>query len=326
MTDIDDDQDLYALLGNAGKRMEPDAAIAAAIREATQDAWRQSVAKERQRKWRNGLAGVAAAAAVVLAVVIWFPTTPQLQPSLAQIESLAGTFSINERARTHNESINAGDLVRTGHNSHLALRLGDATLVSLDAETEITVAAADRLVVKKGRIFVDTAGAVDGLVVATSWGNVRDIGTQFEVAVSDEHLAVALREGKVELGLGGQIHTAEFKDGVGELIQVNRAMDVSRRPLAPADNHWDWTLDTRAPLNIEGLTVADVIDWSARITGRSVVYHSDAIAIAAEQRYMSGGLLQPREIDTNLPYILKSASLVAKISAATILVDEAPSP
>lgn len=321
MTNIDDDQDMYALLGSAGKRVEPDAAIAAAIRHATEEAWRHTVAKERQRRWRNRLVGVASAAALVLAVVLWFPTNPQPQPALAQVESLAGTFSINERARTHSESLYAGDRLRTGHNSHLALRLGGEILVSVDAETEVTIAAPDRLVVKTGRIFVDTAGASNGLVVATRWGDVRDIGTQFEVAVSEEHLAVALREGKVELGLGGQTHTAEFKNGVGELIQVDRTMEVSRRPLAPADARWDWTLDTRAPLNIEGLTVAGVVEWSARITGRSVVYQSDAVAKTAGQSRMSGGMLQPREVDSRLPYILKSASLAAKISAATIVVD-----
>lgn len=322
MTDIDDDQDMYALLGGAGKRVEPDPAIAAAIRQATEQAWRSSVAQERQRKWRNGLLGLASAAALVLAVVLWFPSYQQPRQSLARVESLAGTYSVNERARNHSEPVYAGDLLRTGHNSRLALRLNDATLVSLDAETEVTVAAPDRLVIKKGRIFVDTAGATNGLVVATSWGSIRDIGTQFEVAVSDQQLAVALREGKVELGIGGQTHTAEFRDGVGELIHVDRAMEVSRRPLAPADAHWNWTLDTRAPLNIEGLTVADVIEWSGHVTGRSVVYQTDAIATAARQRYLSGGLLQAKEVDSNLPYILKSASLAAKISAATIVVDE----
>tara|TARA_R110000782_G_scaffold268689_1_gene365596 strand:+ start:128942 stop:129916 length:975 start_codon:yes stop_codon:yes gene_type:complete len=107
---------------------------------------------------------------------------------------------------------------RTGIGEVRELTLADGTHVVLDADSAIDVAIdADRRRIRllKGRAWFNVAYERRPFTVATGGGQIRDIGTAFEVARRSDGGEVAVTEGVVELTAAG-----------GKALQLSQGMSA----------------------------------------------------------------------------------------------------
>lgn len=99
----------------------------------------------------------------------------------------------------------------TAVGEHRSVMLEDGSRVTLDTDTQLSVAYSDierRLTLTKGRALFRVANEVRPLTVHTSHGGVRAVGTEFEVYRRDRDVEVALIEGEVLLLPAGNDGTA----------------------------------------------------------------------------------------------------------------------
>ena len=250
-----DEEQIAALLRMAGPRPRVSDERAARVRAAVHEEWQRNV------KRRSGVKWLAVAAAVIVAVILIIPRAkqPTNPPAIvAQVQAIRGTTT---PTLTPSASIAEATWIETLTGSTLSLdwngatlRLGEGTRVQLDARTAS---------LERGILYFD--GAHSGITIKTRFGEIRDIGTQFEVRLSESSLRVRVREGRIDLRRGGRVDIAE---AATELIADGTS--VTKNAIAVSGAEWKWIEDAAPPLRLEGLTLLDALARVAREKGLRV--------------------------------------------------------
>jgi ferric-dicitrate binding protein FerR (iron transport regulator) len=257
-------------------------------RQAVRAHWRAAVLGRRRRRLAWLLVPLAAAALIALVIRL-----PQLRPAapvlLGAVEVVAGQARIGT-ADDHVDAVVGmelpeGAVVTTDDRSRVALRLGTAS-VRLDASSRLVLASPARLTLERGAVYVDadTTGARGGLTVSTAFGDVLELGTQFEVRLLDERVRVRVREGTVALRRGQPLRTV----GAGEELSLVRDGSLEVGRVADRDPGWDWVLAVAPPFRLEGSSAASFLRWSTRETGLALRWESPEVAAAAETIVLHG--------------------------------------
>jgi len=323
----DEDADLGALLRAAGPRPRAPAAMEADVRSSVEWEWRAMTAA-RERKARYIRWGAAAGVAVA-ALGVWIARplyAPENGPvaSVARIEGLVeyrgdrddGWANLSADTRLH-----AGDELRTRPYGRVALQLASGVQLRLDSATRIAFEDVHHARMRRGGVYVDsgTRGADDSraFVLDTSAGEVKHLGTQYQVRVANGVLRVGVREGLVSIGGSG----AETVGRAGEQVTLQDGQ-VSRASLAGNDAAWSWIGSVTPPFSIEGRSVDEFLAWAARETGRQVVYESPAVTAQARDIVLKGSVagLTP---DTALTAVLSTTRLQPVVDDGHIRVQAA---
>lgn len=203
----------------AGARPKPDAARTARVRGAVYEEWQRATRRSRVVRYGRLGIGAAAIAATLAAVLI-------LRPQTQTIDIPAGAAtSMNWNGAT--------------------VRLESGTRWTIQSPTEATLEA--------GAIYFSSKGRA-GVTINTPFGVVRDIGTKFEIRLSEAEMRVRVDEGAVEVrGTRGGAGT--------ELIATHDA--VTTRSTAPM------------MITLEGQTLGAVIEQAAREKGLRVRWETD---------------------------------------------------
>jgi ferric-dicitrate binding protein FerR (iron transport regulator) len=214
--------------------------------------------------------------------------------------------------------IAAGNRVETLA-GRVAIRLAGGASIRLDTDTRLLLAAADRLDLEQGAVYVDSgATAPGGIEVRAPAGTFRDVGTQFEVRVAASGAAAArlrVREGQVEFERPGEKVLVE----AGWRFDVARDGRYSADPIAIYGPEWDWVVGTAPRLDIEGVTVRRFLDWIGRETGRRTEIAGAEAASRVETTRVHGSI-ERLTLDEALRVVLASAGLEAEIRDGAIAV------
>jgi hypothetical protein len=273
MNNHGEDRDVESLVRLAGARPRlPDEEVAP-VKAAARAAWRREVRRTRsRRRARLAFGGAALAAGLLFAVLgIFRSTAPPLAGTLA-VQSGAVSVTGLQAGR----GLEAGGVVATGAGGRAALRLAGGPSLRIDADSEVRLESARRVALVRGAVYVDAdpaAAAGHDLVIATPFGSIEHLGTQFEARLQPASemgpsgpagaLRVTVREGTVRLTLAGGAHTA----GAGTALTVQPDGAVRRASAAPHGPAWDWVQRTAPPLDIEGATLTAFLDWTSREIG-----------------------------------------------------------
>lgn len=288
---------LAQLISSAGRRDTPPAhAYEQTLRVAT-DAWR---AKLRARRWR--LAS-AMAASVVLAVgvaIVWRVTHMRITAptTVARLDRSIGTV---EQRTPHGEwsimgsnTIVAGTSLRTGADARAGFLLQGGQSLRLAAATEVTLLSASQVQLAKGKTYVDTGGpAARRVEVLTEAGTAFDVGTQFEIQYQGDRFRLRVREGAVIL----RRDAAEIRSAAGEQLSIESDGAIHRALVEANDADWQW-VEALAPTPIiDGRSVAVLLAWVARETGRKIQYADRDTQRRTEQTILHGSIdhLEPLE-------------------------------
>jgi hypothetical protein len=260
------DDDLRRLLTEAARRPPVPATAAATLQEAARVAWQEAVEARRRAGRRRMWAAAASLVLLAGAAAWWLRTRPLVETGavVAQLERFSGDSRVEGVAGlAAGVEVRQGAALRTGGpGSFLALRMAGRSL-RLDAQTEVVLAAADTLVLRRGAVYVDSGGAGAsgvGLEVETALGKVREIGTQFEVRLAngdDPLLRVRVREGSVALERDSGQDTA----AAGEELSLRPGGAATRGQIAADAAEWSWAIAAAPPFLIEGARLGEFLDW-----------------------------------------------------------------
>ena len=314
------------LLRTAGPRPAMPAEEFAEIKQAAHSEWQALVRSQRGGKSGRGL-GLALAATLLLALAgafWWRPfTAGPAGTTVANVLRTEGTVRSAGAPIEPGSPLAAGAEVETrGEGSRLALRLSGGQSVRLDQATRVRLAAGDRLELEQGAIYFDSAdSAGNGIEIATAFGIVRDIGTQFEVRIDDvsgDRLQVRVREGAVVLERPGSSHSAS----VGEQLRLqdNGEVVVSQTPLYGED--WAWAQAVAPTFDVDGQSLSRYLEWVQRETGWTVEFEDPALGASAPTVVVSGTIesLTARE---SLSVILPASGMSHRVEDGALIISSA---
>lgn len=335
----DVEREVKELLVAAGHRPPVPSEDLAAIRAAARVEWLHLVAAERERRESShSRAWLAVAASLLVALVLgWWWTTqraPDLMEVVASVERVTGEVRVAEgqpgvEAMRVGTRLSVGALLETSDRigqpvSRVALRLSDGTSLRLDSGTRVRLVSNERLELERGGLYFDsgaTPAAGGAIEIATAFGTVHDIGTQFEVRLSaaDDGVLVRVREGKVALDADGASHSALG----GEELRLRRDGSLVRATVEPFGSDWDWVLAAAPSFEIEGRSLEVYLDWIRRETGWDIRYESDALAASAKTIRLHGTIaeLTPAE---SLSLVLPGSGLTYALEGGTLLITRPP--
>jgi hypothetical protein len=325
------------LIRSAGRRPAIPAADLATIKQAARDTWRETVRAKRTRELRLRSAYALAASLVLVILAGWWWLSGEVPPvveEVATVELLTGRVeAVRETEQGPGEPIEIGvgdnlsdGVVLTtatgadGSPGRVAFRTGRGQSVRLDVGTQIRLLSSSRVRLEQGAIYVDSGPSTPedaGLEIVTSFGTVREVGTQYEVRLDGETdtLQVRVREGSVSVRWDGESDGADR----GETLTLRRDGSIVRGAVEPDGPEWGWVLAAAPSLDIEGRSLASFLDWVARESGWEIRYADGAIERSAGTIRLHGTIegLRP---DESLQAILEGSGLDHRTEDGVVLV------
>ncbi len=289
---------------------------------------------------RAGKIGLAVAALFALVVTASFMIRPSEErvpitgKPVALMEIPKGSVTMLPagaiRARTRllplkpGAPVHAGAIVETEAGGGAALRLTDGASLRLDADTRVQVASGSAVVLDRGTVYLDSRSDGSGIEVRTTLGMVRDIGTQFEVRLSegdDPPLRVRVREGKIILRHGQQSHQAV----AGDELVMSPDGTVALGGTPGYGPHWDWVLATAPVPELEGLDLRSFLAWFTREGGWAVRFSDSELADHASTIILHGNAtgLNPHQA-ANMA--LRGSGLEYHVEDGEVVVAQSDSP
>jgi ferric-dicitrate binding protein FerR (iron transport regulator) len=264
----DEKDSIATLVRLAGRRPEAVAERAARVKAVVAEEWRATIRRRRQVR-----AGVAAGVAAGLAGVLLMrsqPATPipTVVPIVARVQTIHGP----------GRPLRAGARLNIPENAYASLEWNGATL-RIDGGTQLTLDSPNAATLHRGAVYYTGNGA--RVTLHTSFGDVRDIGTRFEVRLIEDAVRVRVRDGAVELrGTTARAGT--------ELVATRT--DVTAHAASTSGAEWAWIEQAAPPILLEGRTLDSVLRQVAEEKGlrlawkhsRDVLLHGDVPLSATE--------------------------------------------
>lgn len=320
------DEDIARVLQAAGPRERAPAEVERAVREHLRREWREMVAERqgRRRRWT----GFALAASVAVAAVGAWLLAAEPRGVAGPVATVAialddvrvhGRWWQGWEAAAAGRVLQAGESVETGTNGRAALSLPGIASARLDHDTRLRMVSADLILIDRGALYVD-AGAespVDSrLVIETPAGEVRHLGTQYEVRVDGQAVRLRVREGHVEWRSSSGV--VERGDA-GEELTIAADGAVSRATVPRYGETWEWIASATPALDIEGRPLTEFLSWAGRELGREVAYETPGLAAEAARIVVHGSVAGLTPVEA-LDAVLATTSVRGRLVEGRILV------
>lgn len=286
---MNEEDQVRHLLEEAGPRPEVPPEDLARIKAAFRAKWEERV---RRREAPGHVRRILLlAASVVLAIGFGFGLGWWATWKPASDDPVA-------RAESSGETIRAGARLET-HEAPAAFRLESGPSLRLDAGSRVRLVSASEVHLERGAVYLDSEGT-GTVAVHTPLGVVTDVGTQFEVRLLGPAVRVRVREGAV--------HVDSHRADAGTELVLRDGGSVARSRIAAWGPEWSWVLEAAPALQLEGLTLAEVLKRVARETGWKIRWEDPRVAASAGEIVVHGdiGHLAP---DQALEVVLPGAGL-----------------
>jgi hypothetical protein len=191
------------------------------------------VAPKRQNKrFVFSLVGIAAAAAVLVAVYIL--TTPKPTAPMV-VASVTGTVMLDDAAVGAGDEIRPGQSLVTGGKAQATLRFADSTVVEVSEKTTIrNLREADgkRLTLVRGDVAARVAPQATPMIFESKSGEARVLGTALRLVVDDEleQTRLEVTEGKVQLTRWSDRKSVDV--AAGHFAVAAAGVELTARPLS----------------------------------------------------------------------------------------------
>ena len=284
-----------------------DAARAARVRRAVHAAWRDTA--DRTRNWRRVVA-IAVAAMLVVAIGLTLVNWRRERSAPQATAPIASTlFATGEVVFAHNDIHTNG--------GHAAIALPNGVELRLDSDTALTIDTARRVSLTRGAIYLDSSnrkGPPEPIEIVARGTVIRDIGTRYEVRLSDQELRVRVRDGRVEVSSAFGMREA---DRGGQLRVTSSGILSGSASTSGVD--WDWIVRAIPPPQLEGRPLPEFLAWAEREGGRAIRFADPALerANAATIVY---GVIESLTVEEALDVVLPSCGLARRTDGDVITI------
>jgi ferric-dicitrate binding protein FerR (iron transport regulator) len=302
-----DDSSIETLVRLAGERDAPSGQGTERARAAAFASWQAGLrAAEAPRRrphrvvWWAAAAGLFALASGI--AIHRLATSPQLVARVAAVNGDVTIDGASSGVPIAGAPVLAGDAFET-RTGRLAVAFGALSL-RMDRHTKLRIDEQDRVTLLEGNVYVDSGGvnALTALRVVTPAGDVRHVGTQFQVGVANGVTSVQVREGRVTLRAA---RGAAHEVSAGERLEAGDTIELTSAH-APFGVAWEWAAATAPAFDIESRPLGEFLAWIAREHGWQVIYRDAALQSAAQSVRLHGSLDG-----------LDSAAMIERISLIT---------
>ena len=319
----DDRDDVIRELLRQTRPSAVDAVRAARVRGAVHAAWRDTA--KGTRNWRRAVA-LAAAAVLVVAVALTLATRLRQRGTAAGASPIASTrFVTSEVVVQNNGQARSGRVGETlGPGTRIATNGGRAAIVltngvelRLDSNTTVSLDTERSVSLTSGALYLDSShrtGPPETVAIVARGTVIRDIGTRYEVRLSDEELRVRVRDGRVEVLTAFGMREA---DRGGQLRVTPSAILAGRAPTSGAD--WDWVVRAVPPPQLEGRPLTEFLAWAEREGGRPIRFADPALAQANAATIVYGAI-ERLTVDEALDVVLPSCGLARRTDGDVITI------
>ena len=278
----DPDRSIETLIRLAGEREMPSEAAMARARSAAEESWQRMLGASPSRpRWRMPLAFAATLALVTFAA--WFWTQREAVPPatvVARIVAVSGASSLQsgetEIAVARDAEVMSGSTLATGQ-GRVAASFAEAVSLRIDENTRLRVDGRDHVTLLQGALYVDSGGLGPGppLTITTPAGEVRHVGTQFQVRVAGDTTRILVREGRVALRRGADDATRMV--AAGDALEVQGNDERWQHGLAAYGEQWEWAARVSGTLAIEDRPLSEFLAWIAREHGWQIHYADESL-------------------------------------------------
>jgi len=211
-------------------------------------------------------------------------------------------------------AIHADDLIETDDASRVALQSVDGSSVRIDRESRVRFVTPAAIEVLAGAVYVATSAGSQGFAVRTTFGVLRDVGTQFEVRVAATSLRVRVRTGTVEIRHGSDVDTA--RTGTEAIVASSGTVI---RPVMSYGPDWAWTADIAPAFSIEGRSLRTVLEHMTAEAGWTLRYADPGSADSAARVILHGSIDGLTSEDA-LTVVLATSGLQYRLRDGELLV------
>jgi ferric-dicitrate binding protein FerR (iron transport regulator) len=285
-----------------------DAARAARVRRAVHAAW-QDTAAAGTPHWKRGVA-IAAAAVLVFAIAL------TLVNRLRESSVPQATAPIASTLFATAEVVFAHNAIHT-HGGHAAIALPNGVELRLDSDTALTIDAARRVSLTRGAIYLDSSnrkGPPEPIEIVARGTVIRDIGTRYEVRLSDQELRVRVRDGRVAVS---SVFGMREADRGGQLRVTSSGILAGRASTSGAD--WDWIVRATRPPQLEGRSLPEFLAWAEREGGRPIRFADPALERANAATIVYGAI-ERLTVEEALDVVLPSCGLARRTDGDVITI------
>ncbi len=310
----DPDRSIETLIRLAGEREMPSDQATARARDAAEQSWRRMLSERPRARMRIPL---TLAATLALAVPGWYAWMQREagQPPLivARVAAVEGGARIlrgraMQIARLDGELVAGATLQSAG--GRAAATIANALSLRLDHDTRLRFDGPDHVTLLQGSLYVDSGGFGLGppLTITTPAGDVRHIGTQFQIQVTGDSTRIRVREGRVALRRHDAIaHTI----AAGDALEVRGSEEHWQRGLPIFGPEWEWSAALAPALTIEDRPLAEFLAWMAREHGWQLHFGDEQQQRHAQEIHLHGSL---EGLDA--PAMLERVALVTGVPLA----------
>jgi ferric-dicitrate binding protein FerR (iron transport regulator) len=275
------------LIRLAGERDMPSPEATERARAAALESWQASLALQaggtrRTTRWLPLAA--AAGIALVAGSLYWF-NTRTADPVL--LVAHVSTVDDHAALRPGQKIYSASTLQTTS--GRVALTFGDSLSLRLDRNTRLRFDSAEGVTLLDGSVYVDSGGvnAVTRLRIVTPAGEVRHVGTQFQVSVGGTLTHVQVREGRVVL-TPADGRTQDI--GAGDRLVIDGGNIDLQRGQPAFGAAWEWVAQTAPLFDMENRPLTEFLTWIAREHGWQVRYGDATLQARAQGIRLHGSL------------------------------------
>ena len=315
----EDGEQIGPLLRLAGPREAVPADRMQRVKTAVRAEWRrETCARSRRMTIGWSLGAVAAAAVVVFGVrlAVRDDAVLSLRRDIATIEAFSGAgptvFQVGDR-------LQEGDGLDTTTGGQAVLRLAGGASVKIDRGTRLRLISEASMALDEGAIYVDSGerSGARSLEIRTRLGAVHDIGTRFEVRLTESALRVRVRDGVVQLHHSRQSHNA----GSGDELTLDESGSIHRRMVPVHGADWGWVAALAPPFGLEGRSLRVFLDWITGENGWQLRFADAAVEEKSVSTILHGsieGLTQEEMLAAVLPasgigYRLENGVLLVRL-------------
>jgi ferric-dicitrate binding protein FerR (iron transport regulator) len=319
----DDRDDAIRDLLRQARPSAVDAVRAARVRPAVHAAWKD--AARGRRNWTRSVA-LAAAAVLVVAIGLMLVNSRRERPVPQAATPVASTmFTTSEVIFQHDgqtlagrvgEGLKPGTRITT-YRGRAAIVLANGVELRLDSNTDITLDTARSMSLAGGAVYLDSSnrtGPPETVAIVARGTVIRDIGTRYEVRLSEQELRVRVRDGRVEVLSAFGMREA---DSGGQLRVTSSGILAGQASTSGAD--WDWIVRAIPPPQLEGRPLPEFLAWAEREGGREIRFADPALERANAATIVYGAI-DRLTVDEALDVVLSSCGLARRTDEDIITI------
>jgi ferric-dicitrate binding protein FerR (iron transport regulator) len=289
------DNSVERLIRLAGEPDQPSADGMRRARAASEQAWKQMLARPKQPSRPGRFVALALAMAASVALVAWMawrPAPEAVPVVVAQVFAFDGSPVARRADGPVSLAANAtltSDTELASGGGRIALTMGGTLSLRVDRETRLRLDAPGQVTLLAGSVYVDSGGinVRSPLRIRTPAGEVRHVGTQFQVFVSPDVTRVRVREGRVMVEAPG----ARRQDlATGDALEVRGGEYRVQHGLPSFGTDWAWAAALAPVLEIENRPLSEFLAWLVREQGWRLHYASEDLQERAAQIRLHGSL------------------------------------